>query len=376
MSRTSGTYALIAYVPSNLNSHHINRVVGVLAEHKEKQENEFALGCKAPLPSAYVRQEKDFFESWAGQPSSPKVSVVCITYNHVKYIEQAIRGFLMQETSFPFEIIIYDDASTDGTSEIVQHYADSYPNLITAFIQKENQLSKGIKWGQLIQSFLKGEYIATCEGDDYWFHPKKLQVQTDWLENNRDYAICFHNYLWVSSDGDVLKTPIKESGDQDFSREDLVTLRGRPSTTRRPLVTMRRNVSLDAPEREKVVNGDWFTYSMMGLHGKGRYISGLCGAAFRSHAGGTWTNRPEIQKQAERIRTYLMLAAFHEREGEKYACLHFHERAARQSLKALQEFDRRGVDKLYFKLKWEQLKWKIVRSLSLLKRSNLRGGGS
>ena len=322
-----------------------------------------------------MRKEEDFFESWASQSTSPKVSVVCITYNHVKYIEQAIRGFLMQETSFPFEIIIYDDASTDGTSEIVQHYAGNYPNLITAFIQKENQLSKGVKWAHLIQSFIKGEYIATCEGDDYWFHPKKLQVQAEWLDNNRDYAICFHNYLWVSSDGEVLKSPIKESGDQDFSREDLVTLRGRPSTTRRPLVTMRRNVSLDAPEKQKVVNGDWFTYSMMGLHGKGRYISGLCGAAFRSHAGGTWTNRPETQKQAERIRTYLMLAAFHERAGEKYACLHFHEKAARQSLKALQKFHSLGVDKLYFRLKLEQLKRMILPALLLLKNSYLRVRG-
>lgn len=75
--------------------------------------------------------------------NSPIVSIACITYNQEFFIAQAIEGFLMQQTTFPFEIIIYDDASTDRTVKIVRDYADKYPKLIIPIFQKENQYSKG-----------------------------------------------------------------------------------------------------------------------------------------------------------------------------------------------------------------------------------------
>jgi glycosyltransferase involved in cell wall biosynthesis/radical SAM superfamily enzyme YgiQ (UPF0313 family) len=124
----------------------------------------------------------------------PLVSIVCTAYNHEKFISQAIEGFLMQRTNFPYEIIIHDDASTDGTAKIIKNYAEKYPDVIKPIFQKENQYSKGIKpWTTFIFPRAKGKYIAMCEGDDYWTNPYKLQKQVDFLDANPDYAICFHN---------------------------------------------------------------------------------------------------------------------------------------------------------------------------------------
>ncbi|WP_417860776.1 glycosyltransferase [Winogradskyella sediminis] len=122
----------------------------------------------------------------------PLVSISCITYNHVDFIEEALNGFLMQETDFNFEVLIHDDASTDGTEEIIRTYQKKFPSIIKPLYEETNQWVKGRK-GSAVFNFprAKGKYIALCEGDDYWADPLKLQKQVDFLENNQDVNICF-----------------------------------------------------------------------------------------------------------------------------------------------------------------------------------------
>lgn len=123
----------------------------------------------------------------------PLVSIVCITYNHEPYIRQCLDGFMMQQTDFPFEVLIHDDASTDRTAEIIREYAAKYPDIIKPIYQTENQYSKGVKIGvTYLYPRAKGKYIAECEGDDYWTDPLKLQKQVDFLEEHPDYSLCFH----------------------------------------------------------------------------------------------------------------------------------------------------------------------------------------
>ena len=124
--------------------------------------------------------------------TKPIVSICCITYNHENYIRDAIEGFLMQKTTFPIEIIIHDDASTDKTAEIVKSYAEKHPDLILPILQAENQYSKGIPISTYAYPKARGKYIAFCEGDDYWTDPYKLQKQVDFLESNPDCSWCFH----------------------------------------------------------------------------------------------------------------------------------------------------------------------------------------
>lgn len=121
------------------------------------------------------------------------VSVFCVTYNHVLYIRQCLDGLLSQKTDFAFEIIVHDDASTDGTTEVIKEYELLYPDIIVPIYQKENQYSKGNR--AIIASFMmcraRGEYTCTCEGDDYWCDPGKIQRQTDFLKNNPEYGMCY-----------------------------------------------------------------------------------------------------------------------------------------------------------------------------------------
>jgi len=124
----------------------------------------------------------------------PLVSICCITYNHVPFIRQCLDGFIIQKTNFPIEVLINDDASTDGTTNIIKEYEKKYPDIIKPTYQIENQYSKGISsLKENIFPHIQGKYIALCEGDDYWIDENKLQKQVDFMEANEDFSICFHN---------------------------------------------------------------------------------------------------------------------------------------------------------------------------------------
>lgn len=140
--------------------------------------------------------QEQIMQNWTVKDTeNPLVSVRCITYNHEPYIAQAIDGFLMQKTDFPFEVIIHDDASTDKTADIIREYEKKYPLIIKPIYQTENQYSKrNGSIAKAIDPKLKGKYIAFCEGDDYWIDPNKLQMQVDFLEKNPEYGMCYTNF--------------------------------------------------------------------------------------------------------------------------------------------------------------------------------------
>lgn len=125
----------------------------------------------------------------------PLVAIRCITYNHEPYIRDALEGFVMQKTDFPFVAVVHDDASTDGTAAIIREYAEKYPDIVKPIFETENQYSK--RDGSLRKIMddacraTGAEYIAMCEGDDYWTDSLKLQKQVDFLEARPDYGMCY-----------------------------------------------------------------------------------------------------------------------------------------------------------------------------------------
>ena len=141
---------------------------------------------------------------------NPLVSVVVSTYNHQKYIADCLEGILMQQTTFPFEIILGEDESNDGTREICMTYAEKHPDKIKLFLRSRKDVIYigGNPTGRY--NFLenlkasKGKYIALCEGDDYWTDPLKLQKQVDFMEENTSVIICFHK-VKVLKDGKFVK---------------------------------------------------------------------------------------------------------------------------------------------------------------------------
>jgi len=141
-----------------------------------------------------LRTQEEIIASWQTDLVHPLVSICCISYNHELYIEDALRGFLIQKTDFAFEILIHDDSSSDRTKDIIRKYQQLYPKLIKPIFQVENQYSKGKIRPNPIFNFprAKGDYLALCEGDDYWLSDNKLQKQIDFIRENPECSMIFH----------------------------------------------------------------------------------------------------------------------------------------------------------------------------------------
>ncbi len=122
----------------------------------------------------------------------PLVSINMITYNHANFIAQAIEGVLQQKTNFPFELIIGEDCSTDGTREIVFEYQNKHPDIIRVITSDKNVGAKENSYRT--RKACQGKYTAFCEGDDYWHHPEKLQKQVDYLESHPECGLVYSSY--------------------------------------------------------------------------------------------------------------------------------------------------------------------------------------
>ena len=135
-----------------------------------------------------------------------KVSILCNAYNHGKYIRKCLDGFVMQKTDFEYEVLIHDDASTDDTATIIKEYEKKYPEIIKPIYQKENQYSRGISIYKIYQyPRIKGNFVALCEGDDYWCDSNKLQAQVDALENHPEIDMCAHK-TYICQNGKIKGT--------------------------------------------------------------------------------------------------------------------------------------------------------------------------
>lgn len=131
-----------------------------------------------------------------------KVSVYCLAYNHANYIEQTLNSFVSQNTNFRVKFIVHDDASTDKTADIIRKYEKQYPDLIHGIYQQENQYSKGEKiLEKFILPHIEGDYVAICEGDDYWSDTSKLQRQIDILEENSNCFMSVHKTREIYENG-------------------------------------------------------------------------------------------------------------------------------------------------------------------------------
>ena len=137
----------------------------------------------------------------------PLVSVSVIAYNHEKYIRQCLDGILMQDVNFPYEVLVHDDASPDGTADIIREYEAKYPGIIKPIYQTENQYSQGKCIFKFNFDRAHGKYLAFCEGDDYWTDPRKLQKQVDFLERHSEYIATAHRVKVISERGETIGFP-------------------------------------------------------------------------------------------------------------------------------------------------------------------------
>lgn len=267
------------------------------------------------IEPAPIFSEQAYLDRW-GHWEVPVISILCPTFNHERYLEYALRGFLSQDTEYPFEILIHDDASTDRTQHIIRDWTVRYPRLIRPILQTENQYSRGRRGFDILLAEARGRYIACCEGDDYWIRPDKLQHQIDTLEANPSVVCAGHNYylfnesepsvrVWEASRNDVIVPPR-----QLMNVGRLFWL---------PSLVFRKTFTALPPERFEAPLGDQFLTSFLGTLGPGVYFESFIGAVRRENPFSTWTPLSELEKERRRVRTWLTLVRFHAVRGNETA---------------------------------------------------------
>lgn len=228
------------------------------------------------------------------------VSILCITYNQKEYLKSALDGCVHQETDFAFEIIVHDDASTDGTTEIIKEYAEKYPALIRPLYEEENQYSKGNSIANIMFPYIRGRYVAFCEGDDYWCDAHKLQKQVNVMREHSSAVACVHNaWKWDCCYQHRTKFSSKKE-DGFLTTEDIIHWDEKGYATASLLV---KKEWLIVPREFQVDGaGDYPRAIYMALHGRIYYLE-ECMSVYRCNAIGSWTNT--IATDILRYRAYI-----------------------------------------------------------------------
>ncbi len=205
-----------------------------------------------------------------------KVSVLCTAYQHEAYIRDALESFVTQQTDFPFEVLVSDDASTDGTAAVIREYAEKYPQIVRPFLLEENHYSRGINlYDAVLFPAARGQYLAACEGDDCWTDPTKLQRQADFLDAHPAYSACVHNTVAHLSDASAPdRILFEQSGDRDIPFSQV--LRGMSHAFHTSSIMARREFIVNPPDFRNVAFSYGFTDYAVGLwltmNGKVRFL--------------------------------------------------------------------------------------------------------
>lgn len=242
------------------------------------------------------------------------VRIGCITYNHAPYIEDAMNGFCMQQTTFPFVATIIDDASTDGEPEVIRNYLNvhfdlseeglsrQWENDDAYFIYAQHRENKNcyfavvlLKYNfysikkskaPLIKDWIETKYVALCEGDDYWVDQQKLELQIDFLEKNPEYSMCAHAVCYVQ-DGNCVKTDRISELECDLQLQDLIARGGDFLST--PSLVLRRENAKQIPNFRKLAKvGDYPLVLHMGMVGKVHFFPNIM-SHYRYMSVGSWT---------------------------------------------------------------------------------------
>ncbi|MFC0775991.1 glycosyltransferase family 2 protein [Terrimonas alba] len=240
-----------------------------------------------------------------------KASICCITYNHEKFLKQALDGFLMQEFD-DFEIVISDDYSTDKTREILKEYKAKFPKKIKLILNEKNigMTANFI----LAQESCKGKYIALCEGDDYWIDPYKLQKQVDFLESNSDVSICWtlaHRYIQAENVYDDKHTELFQ---KDYHVNKFIDYKSIKNVKQynlaRTLTTVFRNILNYDEIKAYRYFCDTVLFQILLSKGKGIVLNSYS-AVYRVHSGGIYQGASNVKNKAVALGKFVDIFRSH-----------------------------------------------------------------
>lgn len=223
-----------------------------------------------------------------------KLKIVTTTYNQKEYIEEAINSFLMQETNFQYKIVISDDCSTDGTREILKQYSEKYPEKFEIIFNERN-LGAMENFINTFSNVKDAEYVALCDGDDFWTDKNKLQKQVDFLDKNKEFNICFHKAKLFFQEGekesniipqfDKEVTTIKDLVEQNYIVANSVVYRWKFNN---------RNLKEIFPK--DIVPGDYYMHLLHAEDGKIKMFDEVMSCYRRHKDGMWWSNEKDREK--------------------------------------------------------------------------------
>jgi glycosyltransferase involved in cell wall biosynthesis len=238
-----------------------------------------------------------------------KLSVAIITYNHERFIGQAIKSVLAQEVNFDYEIVIGEDCSTDGTRAVITDFHRRYPGRIFPLMRDQNV--GGVRNTDLTLAACRGQYVALIEGDDYWTSVDKLQRQVDFLDAHPDRVLCCHRAKFLNETGSAQADvhPLLAAG--PYTIEDLLKQNFIMTCT----AVVRRGLLGPIPVWfPEMKMGDWQRFALMARDGKIELMDEVM-ATYRVHPGGVWSSLPERSQLRDIIR---MLTALDQYLGFQY----------------------------------------------------------
>jgi len=265
------------------------------------------------------KKQKEIADRWTGDINNPLVSISCITFNQEQYIAQALEGFLIQETSFPFEILVHDDASTDNTAAIIKEYEKKYPDIIKPIYQQKNQYSQGNDVSEINIKRAKGKYIAFCEGDDFWTDPSKLQKQVDYLEKNPNCTACAARSQIYNDTEPTQELMPKEPGNRFISIEEIIE-KGATQAPTQTIVVKKEAFYNYRRLNVKCLVGDYPMLLYWGFVGQ-IYSLDEVFSVYRQNALNSWSCKQKQSfsvKKRNIVSIMKMLNAFNSFSGYKY----------------------------------------------------------
>ena len=241
----------------------------------------------------------------------PLVSICCLVYNHEPYLRQCLDGFVMQQTTFPFEAIVHDDASTDGSAAIIREYAERYPDIIKPIYETENQYSKHNGSDSIFRLMVdavmcpNSKYIALCEGDDYWTDPHKLQIQVSFLEEHPDYSMCCNHTRVYSEDKKSFNDRLVLQDSYGDLNPEMIILKGGLFIATCSMLLQRSVKWPNYPVYCRNCHvGDYPLQIMCAMKGM-VYCFPRTMSVYRIGGSGSWTSRQRKYKLEDTIKTRL-----------------------------------------------------------------------
>lgn len=297
-------------------------------EFRLKMDQVLVPASLAPRKPPRPPSESEIMAGWTNKDGAPLVTIICLTYNHAAFVSDALHGFLIQQTTFPFEIVVQDDASGDGTQRVIAAFADRYPCLIRPILQATNQFSSGVNVLETAFAAARGRYIAYCEGDDYWIDPRKLHKQVAFLEENPAYAVCYTDSIAFAGD----KLLERQFGG---ACRDLTPAELQRGTAIYTLTACFRNLVEFPPEFTLVKYGDVALWSLLGQHGAGKFLADVEPSFYRVHADGLHSASGLKRRSQLLMQTSCALFAYYERTGNKELAEHYCSLLARMSVASI-----------------------------------------